>query len=125
MIKAACVFILNNSGQILLLKRAANDCWMAGKWGLPGGKLDKGEQFEQAAIRESKEETGLSICEPKLVHILKNTKYDVKYFTVGSWFGKIILDPVEHSDYQWIAPRDINPDECTPNLRTLAIAHAS
>jgi 8-oxo-dGTP diphosphatase len=32
-----------------------------GKWNVPGGKLVPGETSEQAAIRETKEETGLQV----------------------------------------------------------------
>lgn len=48
------VIIQDRAGRILLEKR--KDC---GMWGLPGGKIEPGETIEQAAMRESKEETGL------------------------------------------------------------------
>jgi 8-oxo-dGTP diphosphatase len=41
-------------------------------WSVPKGKLDKGESFEEAAIREVAEETGL-VCE--LGHELPSTEY--------------------------------------------------
>lgn len=44
------------SGRILLEKRS--DC---GWWGLPGGRIEPGESVRQAAIREVKEETGLTV----------------------------------------------------------------
>jgi 8-oxo-dGTP pyrophosphatase MutT (NUDIX family) len=41
-------------------------------WSFPKGKLDKGESFEEAAVREVAEETGL-VCE--LGHELPSTEY--------------------------------------------------
>jgi 8-oxo-dGTP diphosphatase len=44
-------------------------------WSLPKGKLDAGESFEQAALREVEEETGLR-CE--LVRELPSVEYEVR-----------------------------------------------
>lgn len=56
-IKKAAVVLLMNNGKILGVSRKNN----SNDFGLPGGKLDKNETFEHAAIRETKEETGLHI----------------------------------------------------------------
>jgi 8-oxo-dGTP pyrophosphatase MutT (NUDIX family) len=52
-IKTAGGLIKNNSNQYLFIFRR-------GKWDLPKGKIDKGETLEMAAIREVKEETGIT-----------------------------------------------------------------
>jgi 8-oxo-dGTP diphosphatase len=52
------VIVINEAGQILLLRRAEGTAG-AGQWCLPGGKLDYGETAEAAAARELMEETGL------------------------------------------------------------------
>ena len=46
--------VVVRDGQVLLVHRPRYDDWT-----LPKGKLDRGESFEQAALREVEEETGL------------------------------------------------------------------
>ena len=53
----AQVVLINDKGEICLVSRKTDHK----DFGLPGGKLDEGETYEQAAIRETKEETGLDI----------------------------------------------------------------
>ena len=52
LVKAAGGFVLNVNNEVLLMFRR-------GKWDLPKGKMDKNETFEECAIRETEEETGL------------------------------------------------------------------
>lgn len=51
------VLAVNDAGEILLIRRADN-----GNWALPGGAIDLGESVAQAAVRETREETGID-CE--------------------------------------------------------------
>lgn len=53
---AAGVLLLNENNELLLQRRVDN-----GFWGYPGGAMELGESFEECAIREVFEETGL-IC---------------------------------------------------------------
>jgi len=48
--------VIDSDGRILLSKRAD-----LGVWNLPGGRLDPGERFDQAAAREVLEETGVQV----------------------------------------------------------------
>lgn len=49
--------IVDNGNGILLVKRTG-DLLESGKWGLPGGYLDRDETASQGALRELREETG-------------------------------------------------------------------
>lgn len=54
--RAACCLIVAKDGKILAVSRKDNP----NAWGLPGGKVDPGENEKQAAARELQEETGLT-----------------------------------------------------------------
>ncbi len=53
-VEAAGGVLVSEDGRVLLVHRPRYDDWT-----LPKGKLDPGETFEQAALREVREETGL------------------------------------------------------------------
>lgn len=55
------VYIFNSKNRLLLGLRKSKHG--EGTWCPPGGHLEYGESFEQAAVRETKEETDLSIEE--------------------------------------------------------------
>ncbi len=54
---AATIAIVIRAGTVLLVRRANPPD--AGRWGFPGGKIERGETLHQAALRELKEETGV------------------------------------------------------------------
>ena len=85
--------------RILLLKRRDTDD-MPGCWAFPGGKLEDGETPEQAAIRESQEETGIS--PDKLEQIDSTNNGEVEFTTFLAKIEK--ADPVlndEHTGFVW------------------------
>lgn len=55
--RAAGILFANDAGRTLWLKRGAGGD-AAGTWAFPGGKIEAGETPEQAARRETLEETG-------------------------------------------------------------------
>lgn len=58
------IIVRNEEGKILLQQRADN-----GKWGLPGGCQDLGEDLRTTAIRELFEETGIQVKANELLLI--------------------------------------------------------
>jgi phosphoglycolate phosphatase len=53
------------SGNVLLVRTRK---W-SNKWGIPGGKVERGETLEAAFRRETREETGLELADPRLVMV--------------------------------------------------------
>ena len=58
---SARLLLLDTAGRVLLFRFVHLTGPMAGReyWATPGGALEEGETFEQAAIRELQEETGI------------------------------------------------------------------
>jgi len=73
-----------NSIEILLIKRK-NDPYK-NKWALPGGFVEETESLEEAAKRELKEETGLSIKNPEQVHTFGDPGRDPRGRTISVAF---------------------------------------
>lgn len=57
LIQCGTSVIISDKNKILMQLRTDNK-----KWGLPGGSVEIGEKVEETAVREVKEETGLTIC---------------------------------------------------------------
>jgi len=72
--KVAFVY-LQKDNKILLLQEGGR--LALGLWCVPGGHVDEGESFEQAAIRETAEESGYQVSLEKIIYqsLIANTEY--------------------------------------------------
>ncbi|MES9604600.1 NUDIX domain-containing protein [Actinomadura sp. NPDC000929] len=68
------VVVENDDGEILMIRRTDND-----NWALPGGAIDLGESVTQAAIRETKEETGITVEVTGLIGIYSDPRHVIHY----------------------------------------------
>ena len=64
MLPSACAVVVDDSGRILPGRRADT-----GKWSLPAGAIDSGEQPADAAVREVHEETGVHVAVERLAGV--------------------------------------------------------
>ncbi len=99
----ACV--INDKGEMLLIKRRSNDPHSPGVWEIPGGRLDVGENPFFGLQREIKEEVGLDIevLNPLMIHHF--TRDDEQKITMITFLCKAISSEVvlseEHTNYEW------------------------
>jgi 8-oxo-dGTP diphosphatase len=76
--------IIIEDSRVLLVKRAHPP--LQAEWSIPGGVLEVGELIREAAIREAREETGLTVEPSDLLgvydRILRNPAHRVQYHYV-------------------------------------------
>ena len=113
--KGSAVVILDKNDNILLLLRSKKSRWMPAKWGLPGGKVDSGENSAGAAIRETKEETDLDIEISNLKHLDNYSNEGIDMFYASDYSGTVRID-FEHDDHKWVARQDMSRYSTTPGL---------
>ncbi|MCM3237583.1 NUDIX domain-containing protein [Heyndrickxia oleronia] len=70
-IVSAATIVLNDEKEILLIKGP----WRG--WEMPGGQVEEGESLKDAAIRETKEETGIDIEVLKFCGIFQNVNKSI------------------------------------------------
>lgn len=105
------VLIVNDQNHILMARRLGSHG--ASTWSVPGGHLEYGESFEECAIREVEEETGLQIQNPVFVQVTNNIFHDEEKHSVTLFMkadyplGQRVQnpEPEKTEDWQWISPK--------------------
>jgi ADP-ribose pyrophosphatase YjhB (NUDIX family) len=98
--------IKDGSGRLLLIKRGHDP--EAGRWSLPGGRIEPGETDEQALIREVHEETGLMVICQHLVGSVKRpgsagAVLDIRDYAATVTGGRLAAGD-DAADVRWVSP---------------------
>ncbi len=91
------VVLRDDEGRLLMVQRGP-EATRAGRWSIPAGFMDYGEDVREAAARELLEETGLVAEVGDAVHVASNF-HDPAKLTVGIWFeGTVVGGRLEAGD---------------------------
>ncbi len=111
---AVRVLLTDDDGKILIIKRSTDSKTNPGKWELPGGKVDQGESFDNALIREVYEETNLNISLDHVAGVCEQNLPLIRAVHIVMW-GKIVDGELnisnEHEGYAWVFFDDLSDYE--------------
>jgi 8-oxo-dGTP diphosphatase len=123
-IVAACV-LLDREGAILIAKRPAGRP-LAGLWEFPGGKVEAGEEPEDALIRELHEELGIGIDKSDLApltfasHAYPAFHLLMPVYLCRRWQGRVAAH--EGQELLWVKPDQLGLYDMPPADEPLKLA---
>lgn len=106
--------IIHKNGEYFTTQRGYGE--FEGMWEFPGGKIEPGEEPEEALVREIQEELGVSIS---IGQLLCTTEYDYPAFhlTMHCYLCSINEGEIElreHKSSRWLTASTINSVEWLP-----------
>lgn len=132
-IQSGHVLVFDNN-KVLLVQHGEKAGHITGVYGIPGGRIDKGEKVTTAATREFLEETGLEVEEGDLQAFPSNSytadiarkdgttrKFTMTVFVCQKYKGT--LKKSEETNPKWISVGHLDKMNLLPNVKK-AIAEA-
>ncbi len=114
----AVIAVVRREGEVLLVRRINPPG--AGLWGFPGGRIEAGETLAEAALRELREETGVSARAGAVIDALDVLDRDAggrlrHHFILVAiacdWLAGEPLAADDASDAAWFRVADLDPDD--------------
>ncbi len=120
--------IISFQGKVLILRESGKytDGTNSGRFDVPGGRLNPGERFNEALVREVLEETGLTVVvgKPIAVNEWRPVVRNELWQVVGIFFecvaenSEVILSE-DHDAYEWIDPETYKNYSLIDNLHSI------
>ena len=113
------VLCLVTDGDRVLLQNRIKDDWRG--YALPGGHVEPGESFVDAVKREMREETGLTIRNPRLVGVkqfpIAGGRYVVFLFRADEYTGALVSS--DEGRMEWVERSRLEELETVADLELL------
>lgn len=116
--------IVHREGRVLVGKR--KNSHGSGNWGFPGGHIEWNETFEECALRELEEETGMRGRDPKFISAtndvmpLDDQHYITVFMLVEDFDGEPELrEPEKCEGWEWIRWDDLPEQRFSPITRLI------
>ena len=98
-------------GKVLCVQRTQHEKeYVSLKWEFPGGKVEEGEQFEEALVREIREELSVEIEISEFFMTVEHTYPDfhlvMHVYRCYLTEGEVILN--EHADLKWLKVEELD-----------------
>ncbi|MGH6805147.1 MAG: (deoxy)nucleoside triphosphate pyrophosphohydrolase [Methyloceanibacter sp.] len=121
----AAVALLDSEGAMLIAKRPQGRP-LAGLWEFPGGKVEAGEEPEEALIRELHEELGIDIAKRDLTpltfasHAYPDFHLLMPVYLCRRWQGSVTAH--EGQELLWVKPDALHLYDMPPADEPLKLA---
>lgn len=118
--KSVVTCIVRHKGRFLILKRSERVGTYRGKWAGVSGYVEKGEEPIQTALKEMREEVGLSDAKlMKQASVLTvrsgQTVWDIHPFLFEVGEERVVTD-WEHTEHRWIAQSELLSFDTVPGF---------
>lgn len=114
--------IKNENDEILIVKRHPKSKTDPDMWELPGGKVEKGEFFADALIREIKEETNLDVAVGDFCEAIQNDYMHKRTVQLMMYLTDIngeVKISEEHTAWMWASLDKIKTMEISTSLKKM------
>ena len=110
--------VRDGAGRLLLIKRGHAP--EAGRWSLPGGRIEPGETDAEALVREMREETGLTVRPGPLLGAVERpgpggSVIDIRDYEAAVTGGTLAAGD-DAADARWVAAADMTRLPLTSGL---------
>jgi 8-oxo-dGTP diphosphatase len=119
--RVPCVgaIVRDQADRLLVIQRANPPA--AGRWSIPGGRVERGESDGEALLREMAEETGLVIDVGDMVGTVEREGPGGSVYVIHDYSCIVIggeLTPGDDAaDARWVTEDELAGLECSPGLR--------
>lgn len=109
--QAVVMLIYNEGNEVLFTRRAPNRKYLSSVWALPSGHIEEGETYQEAVIREAKEELNIDVSGSKLNQIIQepsgdNTRVYLAEVHANNYQGAPSIISDEFKQLVWMPLKD-------------------